>query len=109
MWNVIWKFLCNQDWLMVFIPMLVMTIMFYCAKLNFWGIMFTVIMAIFGLTELVAELMTGHTISQQFAGFLRTHKIFAWGIIWSMIIFWFGLICHLLTTGAGGLGKKRKK
>jgi len=98
MWQAIWQFLCDQDWLLLFIPMVIMTVLFYVAGLLFWGVMFTVIMAIFGLTELWAKLTTGKTISQQFAKFMREHKVFAWTIIWAMMIFWFALIVHLCST-----------
>jgi hypothetical protein len=98
MWQKIWQFLCDQDWLILFVPMVIMTVLFYCAKLWFWGGMFTAIMAIFGLTELVSKLATGRTISQQFAKFLKEHKVFAWVIIWAMGTFWFALLVHLLST-----------
>jgi hypothetical protein len=100
MWKRIWDWLCEQDYLILLIPMVIMTVMFYCAGLMFWGGMFTVIMSIFGLTELVSYLKTGKTVSQQFAKFREEHKVFAWSIIWAMMIFWFALIVHLATTGS---------
>lgn len=96
----IWQFLCDQDWLILFIPMLIMTILFYAAHLFYWGVMFTIIMAIFGLTELWAELTKRRTISQMFAKFRDEHKVFAWVVIWAMLIFWLALIVHLATTGS---------
>jgi len=98
MWNRIWEFLCDNDWLLLFIPMLIMTILFCCAGLFYWGVMFTIIMAVFGLTELWAKLTTKETISNQFRTFLKEHKIFAWIIIWVMATFWFALIVHLVSN-----------
>jgi len=100
-WMKIWNWMCEQDWLILVIPMALMTILFYAAGLVWWGGMFTVIMAIFGFTEVWSYMHTGHTISQQFAKFLKEHKVFAWAIIWTMMIFWFGVIVHLATTGTG--------
>jgi len=100
MWNKIWQFLCDQDWLILFIPMLIMTALFYFAHLWYWAGMFTVIMGIFGLTELVSSLTSGKTISQQMRKFMIDHKIFGWCIIWAMMIFWFALIVHLVSTGS---------
>lgn len=101
MWKKIWKFLCNQDWLILFIPMVIMTALFYFAQLWFWGAMFTVIMATFGITEGVSYWFTKRTISQQMRKFMIDHKVFGWCIIWSMMIFWFALIVHLVSTGSG--------
>lgn len=94
----VWEFLCHNDWLLMFIPMVIMTILFYFAKLIFWAIMFTVIMGLFGLTELASYLMTERTISQAFQNFMQQNKVFGWSIIVSMWCFWSALILHLLTT-----------
>lgn len=93
----IWEFLCDNDWLIIVIPMGLMTALFFLAGLVFWGAMFVGMMILFGMAELVSMLMTKKTISTQFRRFRNEHKVFAWVIIWTMIIFWFALICHLLT------------
>ena len=97
MWVKIWEFLCDNDWLIIVIPMAIMTGLFFLAKLVFWGWMFVGMMGLFVVAEIVSGLMTKKTISTQFRRFRNEHKIFAWVIIWAMLIFWLCLICHLLT------------
>ena len=87
-----------MDAILLILALLSVSVPFIIAKLWWWMWFWIALSIVLAVFEIVAKLITGKTISQQFWAFRKdsnTLKWKVWLIFGGMTIFWIYLLCHL--------------
>ena len=87
-----------MDAVILILALLALTIPFAIAGLWWWFWLWVAIAGVLGITELLAALITGKTISQRFWAWRKdpnTPNWQKWLILGGMIAFWAYLLIHL--------------
>ena len=86
-----------MDAVVLILALLALSVPFVLAKLWWWFWFWIALAVVLAVFELVAFIVTGKTISQQFWAWknIETNRWKKWFIFWGMIAFWIYLLCHL--------------
>lgn len=92
----IWDWCKDEDWVVVAIPGIILSIFLSMYGLWFWFWMFAVIGGLVVGTEMIAMKMTGLSISDQFRTWKKTHRRASWAVLLAAALFFASLLFHLM-------------
>lgn len=92
----IWDWCKDEDWVVVAIPAVVVSVLLSVFGLWFWFWLFVSVLVMVLVVEVVATAMTGLSISDQFRTWKKTNRRASWLVLIATALFFASLLFHLM-------------